>query len=112
MSGLLQKLMGSTSVPVVEHDELLRALSDKSCTVVDVREPHEFRNGHIPGALNHPLSTFDPGNIAKEKPVVLICQAGGRSAKALRHALSTGRQDIRHYPGGMSGWRARGGTVA
>ena len=109
-SGFLHKLMGSASLPVVEHDELLRALNDKSCTIVDVREPHEFRN--IPGALNLPLSTFDPSNIAKGMPVVLICQAGSRSARALRHALSGGRQDIRHYPGGMSGWRARGGMVA
>jgi rhodanese-related sulfurtransferase len=43
--------------------------------------------------------------------VVLICQAGGRSARALRSALDAGRMDVRHYPGGMSGWQARGGPV-
>jgi rhodanese-related sulfurtransferase len=42
----------------------------------------------------------------------LICQAGGRSARALHQALSIGRKDVRHYPGGMSGWRGRGGPVA
>lgn len=112
ISEFLHKLSGSKSAPVVEHDELLRALSDKSCTIIDVREPHEFASGHIPGALNHPLSTFDSARIAPGKPVVLICQAGGRSGKALRQALNAGRRDIRHYPGGMSGWRARGGPVA
>jgi rhodanese-related sulfurtransferase len=112
LSGLLRKLAGSTSVPTIEHDELMQALSEKRCVLVDVREPHEFRSGHIPGALNHPLSKFDPANLAQGKPVVLICQAGGRSARALRHALSAGRQDVRHYPGGMSGWGARGGPVA
>jgi rhodanese-related sulfurtransferase len=112
LSGLLKKLAGSTSVPAIEHDELVQALSEKTCVLVDVREPHEFRSGHIPGALNHPLSTFNPASLAQGKPVVLICQAGGRSAKALHQALSTGRQDVRHYPGGMSGWRARGGPVA
>jgi len=112
ISGFLQRLAGSTSVPAIEHDELVRALGEKNCILVDVREPHEFKSGHIAGAVNHPLSSFDPARIAKGKPVVLICQAGGRSAKALRHALSAGRQDVRHYPGGMSGWRARGGQVA
>ncbi len=112
LSGLLNRLTGSTSVPAIEHDELVKALSEKACVLVDVREPHEFRSGHIPGALNHPLSRFNPASLAQGKPVVLICQAGGRSAKALRHALSAGRQDVRHYPGGMSGWRARGGPVA
>ena len=112
LSGFFQKLVGSTDVPVVEHDELLQAIREKTCILVDVREPHEFKGGHIPGALNHPLSAFNPANIAQGKPVVLICQAGGRSARALRHAMSAGRQDVRHYPGGMSGWRARGGPVA
>lgn len=112
LSGLLKKFAGSTSVPAIEHDELMQAHRDGRCTVVDVRESHEFRSGHIPGALNHPLSQFDPARLAQGKPVVLICQAGGRSATALRRALAAGRQDVRHYPGGMSGWRARGGPVA
>lgn len=110
MSGFFQKLTGS-DVPVIEHGELVRAIAQQSCVVIDVREPHEFTSGHVPGALNHPLSTFDPADIAKGKPVVLICQAGGRSGKALRQALNAGRQDIRHYPGGMTGWRARGGAA-
>jgi rhodanese-related sulfurtransferase len=112
LSGLLKKFAGSTSVPAVEHDELVRAVRERSCILVDVREPHEFRSGHVPGAVNHPLSQFNPASIAPGKPVILICQAGGRSARALRHALAAGRQDVRHYPGGMSGWRARGGPVA
>jgi rhodanese-related sulfurtransferase len=112
LSRLLKKLVGSTSVPAIEHDELVRAHREKSCIVVDVREPHEFRAGHIPGAQNRPLSQFDPASIPEDKPVVLICQAGGRSAAALRRALAAGRQDVQHYPGGMSGWRARGGPVA
>ncbi len=109
--GLLNRLTGSTSVSAIEHDELVQAHRERSCVVIDVREPHEFRNGHIPGALNHPLSQFDPASIAQGKPVVLICQAGSRSATALRRALAAGRQDVRHYPGGMSGWRARGGPL-
>jgi rhodanese-related sulfurtransferase len=112
LSGLLNRLVGSTSVPAIEHDELVQAHRERSCIIVDVREPHEFRSGHIPGALNHPLSQFNPTSIAQGKSVVLICQAGGRSATALRRALAAGRQDVRHYPGGMSGWRARGGPMA
>jgi rhodanese-related sulfurtransferase len=89
----------------------MQAHRERNCLVIDVREPHEFRNGHIPGALNHPLSQFDPASIPQGKPVVLICQAGSRSATALRRALAAGRQDVRHYRGGMSGWHARGGPM-
>ena len=111
LSGFLNRLAGSVSVPAIEHDELVRAQQERSCLIVDVREPQEFRNGHIPGAVNHPLSQFDPARLARGKPVILICQAGGRSATALRRALAAGRADVRHYAGGMSGWRARGGQV-
>jgi rhodanese-related sulfurtransferase len=112
LSGLLKRFTGSVAVPTIDHDELVQAHREKRCVIVDVREPQEFRSGHIPGAVNHPLSQFDPARIASGKPVVLICQAGGRSATALRRALAAGRGDTRHYPGGMSGWRSRGGPVA
>jgi rhodanese-related sulfurtransferase len=87
LSKLLSRLTESTSVPAIEHDELVRTQREMSCIVIDVREPHEFRGGHIPGVENHPLSQFDPGRLPQGKPVVLICQAGGRSARALRSAL-------------------------
>jgi len=96
----------------VAHDELQKALSEGGVTIVDVREPHEFAGGHIPGAINLPLSRFRPDEIPAGKPPVLICQAGARSGTALRQAHAAGATHVRHYPGGMNGWRARGGEVA
>jgi rhodanese-related sulfurtransferase len=79
---------------------------------VDVREPHEYAAGHIPGAINHPLSQFEPHHLPGDKPVVLVCLSGARSAKALERALAAGRKDVRHYPPGTAGWKARGGALA
>jgi rhodanese-related sulfurtransferase len=95
----------------VTHDELEAALDADACALVDVREPHEFAAGHIPGAINQPLSSFDPDELPTGKPIVLVCQAGARSAKALQVALAAGVEDIRHYAPGTGGWRARGGPV-
>jgi rhodanese-related sulfurtransferase len=96
----------------IGHDELIQALRDQSVVVVDVREPHEFAGGHIPGAINLPLSRFQPEQLPVGKPAVLICQAGGRSRSALRRAHAAGATEARHYARGMSDWRARGGPVA
>jgi rhodanese-related sulfurtransferase len=111
LMSILSRLAGGTSVPAIEHDLFAQACRDGECHVVDVREPHEFAAGHIPNAVNLPLSTFDPAQLPDVKPLVLVCQAGGRSARALQQAHAAGRTDVVHYAGGTGGWIARGGPV-
>jgi rhodanese-related sulfurtransferase len=96
---------------VVTHEELQSALEGDACALVDVREPHEYEAGHIPGAINLPLSRFDPAELPTGKPIVLVCQAGARSAKALNAALAAGVKEVRHYAPGTGGWRTRGGAI-
>jgi len=110
LGGLLAKLAGG-GVPTIEHDDFARVVADKSAAIVDVREPHEFAAGHVPGAINLPLSSFAPSQLPNGRPVVLICQAGRRSAKALKQALEAGVKDIRHYASGASGWQSGGGAT-
>jgi rhodanese-related sulfurtransferase len=110
LSSLLSRLSGG-DVPTIDHDAFARAVASKSHAIVDVREPQEYAAGHIPGAINLPLSRFSPGQLSSGKPIVLVCQAGGRSAKALHQALGAGRKDICHYAPGTGGWKSRGGAV-
>ena len=95
----------------IAFDELRTKLEQGGCVLVDVREPHEFAEGHPSGAQNIPLSRFDPATLPTNKPVVLICQAGGRSARALAATHAAGRTDVVHYPGGFGAWRSLGGPV-
>jgi rhodanese-related sulfurtransferase len=112
MSGNMFSCSGAGSDPdSVGFEDLEEAIGTNSSTVVDVREPHEFGAGHIPGAINMPTSSFDPRDLPRGKPVVLICQAGGRSRNALNKARAIGRDDVRHFPGGMNGWRSHNGPV-
>jgi rhodanese-related sulfurtransferase len=85
----------------VSFGELEEAIKTNAWTVVDVREPHEFAAGHIPNALNIPMSGFDPKKLPQGKPVVLICQSGERSRNALSKARAIGREDVRHFAGGI-----------
>ena len=103
--------MATSGTPAIAQEDLVQAHQDGTCTVVDVREPHEYAGGHIPGAVNHPLSQFDRASVPRGERVVLICQAGGRSATAMKRMNAVGRQDAQHYAAGMSGWRARKGPV-
>jgi rhodanese-related sulfurtransferase len=110
LSRILSGLM-TAGTPAVAHEDLLKLHQNKGCTVVDVREADEYARGHIPGAINQPLSRFDPAHVPRTGRVVLICQAGGRSAAALKRMSAAGRQDVQHYPAGMAGWRAARGPV-
>ncbi len=111
LSGLMSKLTGGGGeLPTIEHEDFARLVKEGSCAIVDVREPHEYAAGHVPGARNLPLSQFDPSKLPTGD-CVIICQTGGRSAKALGQAIQAGRKNVRHYAPGTGGWRARGGTV-
>jgi rhodanese-related sulfurtransferase len=96
----------------VDYEDFAQAVKAGTIAVVDVREPQEFAAGHIPNAINLPLSTFDPSRLPSGKPVVLMCGSGKRSLAALNKAQASGRKDVKHYPGGMAGWRAHNGEVA
>ena len=94
----------------VSLEDFHAAVEVGACVVVDVREPHEFAVGRIPGATNLPLSSFDPEDLPKGRPIVLVCQAGARSARALQVAVAAGVTDIRHYPGGTAPGARRAAT--
>jgi len=96
---------------IVDFGEFEQAVLADACTVIDVREPQEFAAGHIPNALNMPMSRFDPRELPLGKPVVLVCQSGGRSRNALNKARAVGRADVKHYAGGTTGWRSAGGEI-
>lgn len=105
--------MSSTAAPgTIDQDEFERVVAEQTSRIIDVREPNEYAAGHIPGAVNKPLSRFSPeADLPRGEPIVLVCQAGGRSAKALKLAQDAGFEDIRHYAPGTGGWRTRGGAL-
>ena len=74
-------------------------------TILDVREIHEYEAGHIPSAENFPLSTLgtDFSKLDKDQKYYVICQAGGRSAKAYDFLDAQGF-DVINVEGGMNNW--------
>jgi rhodanese-related sulfurtransferase len=105
-------MQGGTGIVVdLDRDTIKRGLADGSLVLVDVREPHEFAAGHIPGSISHPLSTFDPARLPEGKRVVLSCAAGIRSARAAEFAQAFGRDIREHYKGGFKDWVEAGEPV-
>lgn len=88
-------------------------LADGTMLLIDVREPHEFANGHIPGSVSMPLSRFDPSALPVDggKRIVFSCAAGVRSMQALALAQAEGLDLAEHYRGGFKEWWSRGEPV-
>jgi len=83
--------------------------------MVDVRESDEFTGplGHIEGAVLIPLGELAEraGELSRDKPVVAVCRAGGRSAQATTILQQAGFKDVANLTGGMLRWRAEGHPV-
>ena len=79
--------------------------SSEKLTIIDVREIHEYAAGHIPSAENFPLSSLgiEFTKLDKNQKYYVICQAGGRSARAYDFLEAQGF-DIINIEGGMSNW--------
>jgi rhodanese-related sulfurtransferase len=110
---MLKTLFSRTPDPAdLNQETFAKAVRAGEATVVDVREPREFAAGHIPGSMNLSLSHSDPRDLPMGGVVALIRQAGGRSRNALARAHAAGRDDVKHFAGGMSQRRIHCGHVA
>ncbi|MGI8862122.1 MAG: rhodanese-like domain-containing protein, partial [Gaiellaceae bacterium] len=83
---------------------------------VDVREPDEWEEGHIPGAvyvtrgrLEQQIEGLVPD---KTRPLVVYCSAGSRSAFAAKSLGELGYQDVVNLAGGFTNWKRNGFAVA
>lgn len=87
----------------------LHIAAQRGCTIIDVREPHEYHAGHVPGAKSLPATRI-PAAVAElphTRPVYLVCESGNRSARAAQYLSSRGLQACT-VAGGTSAWRAAG----
>lgn len=94
----------------IDAGELAAMLRAGEALVIDVREAGEFASGRIPGAINMPLSTFQPSNLpdANGRTLVLNCLGGKRSAMALEKCGAAQAAVDTHLAGGFSAWQAAG----
>lgn len=79
--------------------------------LIDVREAGEYRAGHIPGAVNLPLSELPGRETEVPGGAVLICASGNRSSQAAEYLTALGRPGLMNLMGGTAGWQREGRTL-
>lgn len=102
--------MSDTKLQDLTPQEVHASLAAHRILLIDVREPSEFAAERIHGALNFPLSTFDPAALParEDKAVVFSCGSGKRSAMAVERSQKAGHDIRAHLAGGIAAWKAVG----
>jgi len=84
--------------------------STKDITIIDVRDREEYRENHIKGARNIPLDQLEKrkGTLSRDKPILVYCQNGGKSARAIRMLEVAGFKQLYLLGEGFRGWTRTG----
>ena len=95
--------------------KLVEGAKEKKVIVLDVRTPEEFKAGHLKGAFNADFNGKEfakaVAELDKEATVVVHCQAGGRSTRALKTFQELGFEHLIHLDDGFGGWADAGKPV-
>lgn len=98
--------------------EVAAGLPDARKLIIDVREPEEYRQGHLPAAINIPRGLLEfriSGEPALQdcaRPLVVYCKTSGRAALAASVLQQMGFSDVTSIAGGYDAWAAAGLPVA
>lgn len=89
--------------------EKAKLAQDEGAMLIDVRESHEYRAGHAPGAKLISLGVLERrfSEIPKERQIIVICQSGMRSRQAAE-ILSRAGYQVLNVNGGMAMWQRAG----
>ena len=95
-------------VQVLDASTFEKKMNQPEVQLVDVRTPKEFSQGHLENAVNIDFLADDfdaiTANLDKEKPVMVYCKSGGRSAKASARLKELGFKTITDLDGGIINW--------
>ncbi len=105
-----QARTGIQEISMSEAESAIQAAD----VLIDVREPDEFREGHIEGALNIPRGVLEfklsgaPELSARDLRIVLYCKTSGRAALAAASLQEMGYLSVKSIAGGFDAWVAAG----
>ena len=107
---LLWPMLNGAAAGGLAPGAAVQLMNREKAVVIDVCEPAEFAAGHVLGSKNIPLGHLDDQLAAavknKNLPLILVCQSGMRSRRAVAVAKRLGFENVQSLAGGLSAWRA------
>jgi rhodanese-related sulfurtransferase len=98
--------------PWVGTLQATQMINREDALVLDVREPAEYAKGHVLGAKNVPLGDVERRAAEldkhKAKPVIVVCESGNRSSRAIEALRTRGFARVFNLSGGFGAWQQAG----
>jgi len=95
--------------------EATQLINRRNAVVIDLRPSADFANGHLPSARHIEFAELQAkvGQLVKNKsnPVLLVCQTGQQSHKAVRIVQDAGYAEVHVLQGGLNAWQQAGMPV-
>ncbi len=100
---------GGNSTHLNAPDAKARIDGQEALFILDVRQPDEFKGGHIAGAKLIPLNELGQRmqELPMDKDILCVCRSGSRSSAAMRQLTQSGYKAL-NLRGGMMGWQMSG----
>lgn len=105
---LIRSRAGGPALTTLQATQLINS---KHAQVVDVRDAAEFARGSLPNAKNIPLpelATRAPKELKKDRPVIVLCNAGNIAGRAAAQLRASGLPEVYVLAGGLAAWREAG----
>jgi rhodanese-related sulfurtransferase len=102
-----------TRIPEISTDDVRKKLqNNETFALIDTREEHEFKDGHLPDAIHLSKGVIER-DIEKhirdtDREIVLYCGGGYRSALAADNLIKMGFADVKSMAGGWREWNQKG----
>jgi rhodanese-related sulfurtransferase len=102
--------------PVITHEELVRALAARTVTLLDANGTNSYKEGHIPGALDFAaVKTKLAAVLPTDKSALIVAYCANEDCpdyqEAAAAAEALGYTNVKHYEGGIMGWKESGARV-
>ena len=85
-------------------------MRDSGAFILDVRQPEEWNEYHVPDSTLIPLAELASraDELPKDQEIVIVCRSGNRSAQGRNILLDAGFTQVTSMAGGLTQWRAAG----
>lgn len=102
--------------PSISHDELKAAIASGHVVLLDVNGTESYKDGHIPGAIDFEAQAAHIASVLPaDKNTLVVAYCGNEKCTAYKKGAETasklGYKNVKHYSGGIAGWKKAGEKV-